>query len=248
MSAERPSLLKRIATLESAPPWSLGFALLTLLLAFVAVVAAVAFAEVWVGGRPAALLIGWTLAGLVMAMFVFQWRRAEQDRAALRLGAPRVALPLLLVINLGMAMLLDLVSLALTGQFVPLPELLPLAQAPGDAFAWVFAAVLMLVAQPLGEELVFRGVAQPALRAALGAWPGLLVAALAYGAFHLLAYTPQYAQGSADAFLWFGLILPALDGVVFGINRAATGSTRAAILAHATFGLFALLKVVFIFS
>jgi len=248
MSAERPGLLKRIATLESSPPWSLGFALLAIVLAFVAVVAAAAFAEVWVGGRPAALLIAWTLAGLVMAMFVFQWRRAEKDRAALRLGPPRITLPLLIVLNLGLAMLLDLLSLAITGQFVPLPELLPLAQAPGDAFAWVFAVLLMLVAQPLGEELVFRGIAQPALRAALGAWPGLLAAALAYGAFHMLAYTPQYADANANAFLWFGLILPALDGLVFGVNRAATGSTRAAMIAHAAFGLFALLKVAFIFS
>ena len=248
MSAERPGLMKRIATLESAPPWSLGFALLTIVLSFVAVVAAVGFAEAWVGGRPAALLIAWALAGLVMAMFVFQWRRTEPDRAALRLAGPRVSLPLLIVLNLGLAMLLDLLSLAVTGQFVPLPELMPLAQAPSDAFAWLFAVILILVAQPLGEELVFRGIAQPALRAALGAWPGLIAAALAYGAFHMLAYTPQYGGANANALLWFGLILPALDGVVFGMNRAATGSTRAAILAHAAFGLFALIKVFFIVS
>lgn len=246
MSAERPGLFQRIATLESPPPWGLGFALLAIVLAFVAVVAATAFVGAWVGDTPVTLLIGWTLAGLVVAMFVFQSRRTPADRAALRLGGGRMALPLLIVLNLGLAMLLDLLSLAVTGQFVPLPELLPLAQIPGDTFAWVFAAVLMLVAQPLGEELLFRGVAQPALRAALGAWPGLLVAAAAYGAFHMLAYTPVYADGNPNTFLWFGLILPALDGVVFGMNRAASGSTRTAIIAHAAFGLFALIKVAFI--
>lgn len=245
MTTERPGLFKRIATLESPPPWSLGFAVLAIVLAFVAIVAGVAFAEAWVGGQPASLLIGWTLGGLLMAMFVFQSRRKAADRQALRLAPPRIALPLLIVLNLGLAMVFDLLSQALTGQFVPLPELLPLAAAPSDAFAWVFAIVLMLVAQPLGEELVFRGIAQPALRVALGAWPGLIVAALAYGAFHMLAYTPQYAGASPDTLLWFGLFLPALDGVIFGMNRAATGSTRAAIIAHAAFGLFALLKVAF---
>lgn len=246
MSAERPGLMQRIATLESPPPWSLGFAILAIVLAFIAIVAGVAVAEAWVGGASAALLIGWTLAALAVSAFIFQSRRAPADRAALRLGAPRMALPLLIVLNMGLAMLLDLLSLAITGRFVPLPELLPLALAPGDVFAWVIAAVFMLAAQPLAEELVFRGVAQPALRTALGAWPGLLVAALAYGAFHMMAYTPVYADADQNTLLWFGLILPALDGVIFGMNRAATGSTRAAIIAHASFGLFALIKVAFI--
>lgn len=244
MSAERPGLMTRIATLEPAPPWGVGFALLAIVLAFIAVVAGVAVAEAWVGGTPAALHIGWTLAALAVAAFVYQSRRAPADRTALRLHAPRMALPLLIALNLGLAMLLDLISLALTGRFVPLPELLPLV--PGDTLTWIFAAIFMVAAQPLAEELVFRGIAQPALRAALGAWPGLLAAAVAYGAFHMLAYTPSYADADQNTLLWFGLLLPALDGVVFGLNRAASGSTRAAIIAHAAFGLFALLKVAFI--
>jgi membrane protease YdiL (CAAX protease family) len=101
----------------------------------------------------------------------------------------------------------------------------------------------MLIAQPLGEELVFRGVVQPVFRTILSAWPGLLVTALVYGLFHQLAYPPAYADISSQTALWYGLALPALQGVIFGMNRAVTGSTRAAIFAHAAFGLFALLKV-----
>lgn len=248
MATERPGLMKRIATLESPPPWGVGFAVIAILIAFAVIVAGVAFAEIWAGGRPSSLLIGWTVGGLLMTLFVFQSRRRSEDAHTLRLGPPRMALPLLIVLNLAMAMLLDLISLAVTGQFVVLPELLPLAALPSDALAWIFAVVLLLVAQPIGEELVFRGVAQPALRQALGAWPGIIIAGVAYGAFHMLAYTPQYQTGNQDTLLWFGLLLPALDGIIFGINRAATGSTRAAIIAHASFGLFALVKAAFIFQ
>ncbi len=45
---------------------------------------------------------------------------------------------------------------------------------------------------------------------------------------------------------WYGLILPMLSGLVFGAVRAGTGSTLAAIAAHAAFGLFALLKLLVI--
>jgi membrane protease YdiL (CAAX protease family) len=242
MTPNRTSLLQRITTLEPAPPWSLFAAVFTIIAAFTGIVAAVGLVQTWLGERPSTLVSAWTLGNLVMIFLITRTRRAEKDRAALRLEAVRVPLSLLLVLNIGAAMALDLLSLAVTGAFLPAPELLALWQQP-EAATWVFGVLLMLVAQPFGEELVFRGVAQPALRAALGAWGGLIVTAVLYGVFHMLAYPPRYAGVTQTTVIWYGLILPILQGMVFSVNRAATGSTRAAIAAHVAFGLFALLKV-----
>ncbi len=242
MTQNRPSILDRIATLEPAPPWDLTAVIFTVIASFVGVVAAVAMIQTWFGDRPSSLLSAWTLASLIMLVVVLQTRRTPNQRAALRLDSMRVSLPLLLVLNIGVAMALDVLSLGVTRQFLPAPELLSLAQQPETA-AWVFGVLLMVLAQPLGEEMVFRGVAQPALRSALGAWGGLFASALAYGVFHLLTYPPTYTGVSQETALWYGLVLPVLQGLVFAVNRAATGSTRAAIIAHAAFGVFALLKV-----
>lgn len=217
-------------------------ALLSIVAAFIANVAAVAFIQTWFGSRPSSLLLAWTIAALLIVIFVFQSRRSPEERLALRLGGPKIPLLLLLVLNIGFAMLLDVLSLGVTGEFPPMPELQALFQASGDTLAWVAAALLMVIAQPVGEELIFRGIAQPAFRAALGAWPGLLLTAAVYGVFHLAVYTTGALGDANDPALWYGLVLPALHGLVFGLNRAATGSTRAAMIAHAAFGLFAVLK------
>jgi membrane protease YdiL (CAAX protease family) len=96
-----------------------------------------------------------------------------------------------------------------------------------------------VVAQPVAEELVFRGIALPALRQGFGAWMGLVLCSLAYGLFHQLAYSSP----TNDATLvWYGLALPLLAGLFISGVRVYTGSTRAAIAAHMAFGLFAVLK------
>lgn len=241
MTQERPSLLKRIGAPEPAPPWSVLAALLAVVVAFVLVIAAYTFTATLLGLSPTSQLIAWAFAGLLMVVYVLQSRRKERDW--LKLDAPRAALPLMLVLNIGFAMLLDLLSLAITGQFLPVPELIPLAAVPTDVAAWIFAAIFIVIAQPIGEELIFRAVTQPALRSLFGAWQGLIMTALIYGLFHRLSYEPSYADVSQETALWYGLVLPILQGLVFGMNRAATNSTRAAIWAHVAFGLFALLKV-----
>ncbi|MBC7814346.1 MAG: CPBP family intramembrane metalloprotease, partial [Burkholderiales bacterium] len=105
--------------------------------------------------------------------------------------------------------------------------------------AWVAAVLLMVLAQPIAEELVFRGILFPALRAATGAWAGLFLSALLYGTFHLLTYAPPQ-EGLVG--VWYGLFAPLLAGLVIGGIRAYTGSTRAAIVMHVGFGIFAVLK------
>jgi len=100
----------------------------------------------------------------------------------------------------------------------------------------------MVFAQPIGEELVFRGVLFPSLRMIFGGWGGLLVNALVYTAFHAAIYTANTVANGSTA-LWVSIGIPILHGLIFAAFRAYTGSTRAAIVAHAMFGLFAIVKL-----
>jgi membrane protease YdiL (CAAX protease family) len=144
-----------------------------------------------------------------------------------------------------MAMTFDLLSQAVTGDFaLAASELMRFRGVPVGVFGWVIALLFMVVLQPVAEELVFRGVLFPALRFTLGAWWALVMCAGFHAAFHFLAYPP--AADDQTVLLWYGLTLPFLDALVITAVRAYTGSTRAAIVAHAAFGLFAVLKVFFI--
>lgn len=234
-------MLKRLQQPEEAPPWSLLTALAAPVAAFFAIIIGTTIMQVVFGFSGLTLLAGYALGGTLMVLYVYSLsQRAPANRTALRLQPIRTPLPLLLLLSMGVAILFDLISLGVTGQFVSLPELTPLVELSAQPLAWVLALVLMLVAQPLGEELIFRGVMQPALRSAFGPLPGLLASGLSYGLLHLLAYS----SGETDAVtVWYALVLPALDGIYFAGVRAYTGSTRAAIFAHAAFGLFAVLKV-----
>src|SRR5688572_4061343 len=121
MAQECISPLKRIGMNEPAPPWSLLSALVALVASFALIIAAFALVATWLGDNPALSLIAWALGGFALALYVFQSRRKERE--ALRLAPMRASLPLLLVINIGFAMLLDVLSLAVTRQFLPAPEL-----------------------------------------------------------------------------------------------------------------------------
>ncbi len=241
--AERQSLFARIGTLEPAPPWGLGAALGTVLVAFVLVVAGTTLALVWLEGRPFAELAGWTLAGGITTVFVLQTRRRPNERAALRLGAGGPPLPFVMFLCLGFALLFDLASLAVTGEFLSAPELLAINLRAGGLLEWGFAIGFMLLVQPLAEELVFRGVGFPALRTALGAWLGLIACAGLYALFHLLAYPPNYDGVAGITPIWYGLALPFLQGLIISAVRAHSVSTRAAMAAHVAFGIFAVVKL-----
>ena len=67
--------------------------------------------------------------------------------------------------------------------------------------------------------------------------------AAVYALFHLLTYPPNYLGFSGLTPIWYGLMLPFLDGLIISAVRAHTGSTRSAVAAHLAFGLFAIVKV-----
>jgi membrane protease YdiL (CAAX protease family) len=74
------------------------------------------------------------------------------------------------------------------------------------------------IAAPIGEELFFRGFAQPALEKRLGVWPALVITGALFAAIHL------------DPVGFIGLWQL---GILFGVARHATGSLWASIIAHA---------------
>lgn len=73
----------------------------------------------------------------------------------------------------------------------------------------------------LGEEMLFRGVFQDALRAHLPLWPSVLIAAALFGLVH--AVTPVY------------VLLAAAMGVYLGWLYEATGNLLAPVVTHALY-------------
>jgi membrane protease YdiL (CAAX protease family) len=231
------TLFTRLAAPESPPPWRTLDVIITsivLLGAFFLVGPVITLAIV---GDPAtqpaiAPLVGWIIGGiLTLAYLIFIQR---YDSAALKLGETPISLPFIMLFGLAVAVTLDVLGLLLTGQIIPATELINAARF--DSFGWILAFAFMVIIQPITEELIFRGVLLPTLRARIGSWLGLLISILIYGLFHLLAYTPGSGLNG------YALIVPFLAGLIFGMVRVYTDSTRAAIITHLAFGLFMTLK------
>lgn len=95
-------------------------------------------------------------------------------------------------------------------------------------FAGCTLAELALVAAAagVGEEMLFRGVIQPAIGHWLGDWPGVALASALFGLVHPI--TPFYA------------ILAGGLGVYLGVTSLASGNLLVPILAHALYDFIAL--------
>jgi hypothetical protein len=236
-------LLARIAAVEPAPPWSASAAFAAIVIGVMAVIGMSLFTTALFDVQPFAIYLGWMLACVMMAYWVSSTRHTPDDRAALRVDAPAMPLPFLLLIMFGFAVAIDIVSLAATGQFLPIMELFTFDIIDAAPLEWLFAIGFLVFSQPIGEELIFRGVLFPVLRARFGAWGGLLANAAVYAVFHAALYTSQVGSVAIETLIWYGLLVPLIDGVIFAAVRAYTRSTQAAIIAHAAFGLFAVVKL-----
>lgn len=244
------TLFARLGAADTAPPWGLGAAAITIVAAFAAIIIGTLIGAAWLSDPTDPLAIparaqyaGWLIGCLLTTALVLQTRRTPEQRAALRLDAAGIPLPFVLFIGLGAAIALDLMGLLLTQIFARAPELAAFDTASASLLDWALVALLMLGFQPVAEELVFRGVAWPALRVAAGGWGGWLVSAAVFGLFHFLAYPPSALAGGFPS-LWYGLLAPAVEGLFIGGVRAHTSSNRAAMFAHAAFGLFAVVKLI----
>lgn len=246
------SLIRRIARTEPAPPWGPVTALGVVVGAFVALLAGTVIVSIVAANSPTATLVGWSIGMVAIALYITVVRnRTPEDGQAMRIGPTTAPLLIYLLLGLGVGITLDVISLAVTGQTFPVPELLgffDLGTAPPSfvnpgILGLVIAGLFLMVIQPVGEALVFHGVAYPALRANLGIWAGFFITALFYAVFHLVAYSPPGGGGNFTL-VWYTVIVPFLDGIFLTTCRAVSGSTRAVVAAHVGLGLFALIRAV----
>ena len=229
----------RIGTPEPAPPWSMTTGLLVIVVALIAMLIGAAIAVIWGGTQDYVELAGWTLGGILIVVFIWQ----TQKRDALLLNPPSTPILFVMFVALGCAIALDLISLAVTNQFLPKPELLGLNPSALGLLEWVFAVAFMVIVQPIAEGLVFRTITLPALATLLGSWGGILATALVTGVFHIMIYPPNYNTPSPLTPIWYGLVVPILEALIYSSVRGYTRSNRAAIAAHVAFGIFAVIKL-----
>ena len=222
----------------NAPPWSLARALLAIVSLLAALALGALPALLLTNGAPWAALAGWS-AGAALVLLALR-ARYRRHGASLPLEPGPTPVALALLTGVAAALFLDTLTLASGGGGLATPELAGLAAAPPGPVAWLAAALYLLLLQPLAEGLVFRGLLQPALQARGSRRLALLLTALAWALFHLLAYSGAPAGADPAALLVSRLAL----GLLLGILRARNASARAAIAAHVGINLFFLLRLV----
>ncbi len=152
-------------------------------------------------------------------------------RAYLAVEAPSRAA---LVFGLGLLAALvpafDAVTYALGRDVVPsfLIESYRSAKTAG-ALPALFVAVV--VAAPIGEELLFRGFLFRGFASRLGPRPAIVATALAWAVLHV-----QYD--------WFGVVQILLIGLVFGYLRLRSSSVLLPMILHAAANLYASVQTV----
>jgi len=239
------NIINRIYESQDPPPWGLMSALVTVVLAilFSSVVASVVGTTMFSENNATAIVAGWTIGGALTVVYVLAFYRSEEQRAALRLGSSTLPVLIAFGIGLGIAVTLDLIAIPFAGAVLRPPETAVLPVGGVGVTTWIYTALLLLVVQPAADELVFRGVLFPAMRAVQSAWATIIATALFYGVVHSLVYP---APGDDAAGLWYWLFEPFLAGLALSVIRAISGSTRATIAVHVGIGAFGLLKTLLI--
>ena len=95
--------------------------------------------------------------------------------------------------------------------------------APGASGATLAHLALVILAYPIAEEILFRGVMQPAIdaRITVRALPGISAAnwltSMAFGAVHLIAHSPAHAFATIFPSLVFGFLRDRHRSIVPGL-------------------------------
>ncbi|MDE2856994.1 MAG: CPBP family intramembrane metalloprotease [Chloroflexota bacterium] len=241
------SLMQKLSSPEeSAPPWRLLTAALTLAAMLVCLtVIGPALASLLLGSQQATsdlLMLSWALGMGATALFVLINRRGSADswqslRLDLRMDRRGPPLPLIALLGVAIALFINLLISLPSGQFLPLPEVYGIgAGGPG---VLIVAALLLVFLQPLAETLVFQALLLPSLRWTLGPWRGLLAACLVFLLLHLIVFfAPWQAIYSAP---WYGLAYPFSVCLAFSLLRVHSGSSLSVLVARISAGLIFLL-------
>jgi len=239
-------LWRRISENQDVPPWGVFTALGMAVGAFASILLGAGIVGSFRVEMPHGILLAYCLGmGFTALLVTVACNRTPAHGAALAMGAATTRIPLILMLSFGVGAALDLLTLALANVPLIASEFgsaggVPAIHRAGFG-AWFLVALLLLVLQPIGEGLVFRGVVYPSLRAILGERTGFFMTAIWFGIFHMLAYAPASNSGEFGS-LWVTLIAPVLAGVYLNAIRAATRSTRVSMVAQAGLGLFLLIR------
>jgi uncharacterized protein len=172
-------------------------------------------------GAPALFAILAVMVALEAAVFIWVLRARGSSLAAIGWRAPPVAWDVVLGM-LGFAVCLVTMTLSIAplagGVGLVIDDLVQ-AVVDYTPAQRAFFAVLGLVAA-FTEETVFRGVLQPSLQRRLGRWPGLVVGAVIFAAYHL-QFHPVLLLGKT------------LFGITYGWLRDRTGTLWAPAIAPA---------------
>src|SRR4051795_3797697 len=167
-------------------------------------------------------------AGLLVLAFAVGRLTGIPPLSHLRLDAPGLAAGLLAALPMVAALLW-----CLRTSWPPIVRLVERVQAEvAPLFRGIGPGGLALLAAlaGLGEEALFRGVAQPWLAGMLSPWPAVALTGLAFGLLHpvSLAYS----------------VLAGLAGAYFGALVVLSGNLLVPVVAHAGYDLVALLVLV----
>jgi len=232
-------IFSRIQQPERAPVWSALSSILFVAAYGVVWIAAQALAVTLTGGdfatpSDAAQALGALLAALLIGIVVVQWVRqrvGENWWMALHLEMSQT-LPLFvcLLIGLAGAWAIDLLGLLLHLKGVQVvPPAFGALLSGQLSIGWIVAALTALLVQPVGEELLMRGLLYPSLAARAGNLGAIALTSLIGVVLSAVLAGPLP---------WYALIQPALMNLLITTLRADTRSTETVIVARSMFGLF----------
>ena len=152
------------------------------------------------------------------------WLRVQYDHPFWRsLGWTEMRLSVFRTVLFGLA---TCYAVAVFGALIRTPATpSQMTQLIAGRTSLLLMAAFGITVGPLCEELAFRGFLQPLLVRSLGAAPGIILAAIPFGALHFREY------GNS----WRHALIVAIAGAAFGWMRYRTGSTKASTLMHASF-------------
>jgi membrane protease YdiL (CAAX protease family) len=171
-----------------------------------------------VAQKPVLALLSELLAYAVVAVYMILLVEGKYHThfwPAIRWNWPGIAG--LSLLGLGVLML----GLDALGRFLPMPKTTPFDQffdSPLDAY---LTAAFAITLGPLMEEIFFRGFLYPVVARRMGAFWGIVLTALPFGAMHYVQYRS-----------WSAVLIIVLVGVVLTTVRAVTKSVASSFLAH----------------
>ena len=173
--------------------------------------------ELW--AVPAQFLAYGLIFGVLYALFHVHYGQPMMASLAWRRSS--LSVPRAVLLGFGLSFLI-----ALLGGLLHMPQTeTPMQHLMSSPAGLLLVGLFGTTLGPLCEELIFRGFLQPLLVRSFGVAAGILLTAVPFGLLHLQQYGNAWQSG----------VLITFAGVVFGMVRQVTNSTRASTMVHAAY-------------